>query len=358
MNQQQQVWPDEAQRMAARADAIRVENTAGEQVARAGFVLNMVWRDGEAPLVRQRFWRAWDVLLAACPQAQMVWWHRGLPCRLLDKRAQKELAMLRTHSDDPYTTVSVTLASIEPGQQLDGKPFWTAQAQAWWLRVDLPDYGEMWFRDRYVQPGVGPALSVLRFAAPATWLTEQGEAAVARVCQAAEALQPLWATAGWGLVPNPRESLSHYTEDMQRIAPYLQRYPELDAINSTALGEHGFNQAMGRPGWLNILGADLLARLGGREALLAKAAETPGLSAYALGEQCCVLRVGDWPTLSDADAAETPPTALATVAQWLKPVRATAVANLFVCPPGVQMPDDAHWRQASARFMARLDDLP
>ncbi|WP_454710307.1 type VI immunity family protein [Delftia acidovorans] len=324
--------------------------------ARAGWTIEMVFHEGDSLAVRERAWKVVDLFCEAVGKEKLVYWHDGMPARLISSAAQKKLTTKKQKSlDNPKGyAMMFHLASGSP------KPpeAWTDNAQNFRLRCCIANEEFTWLHDRHTSPGIGPSMSFIRMAFPAWWIINQPpESNVGRITsQVVELMQPFWAIAGWGVMSTVEErNIGPISQGQQVLYPYLQRFPGLNALGSLALISHDFNNAMYSINWLSFVSDALLEKLGGREAVRKQVEASQYLSAGDVGN-CLGIRAGDFPGLGDMDKGLTLP-AFGEAARLLKPVRAKSRLNDFIGAPPSGSNDEDAWQLACDAYMRRFDEF-
>ncbi len=336
----------------ATVDSIQVLNDSGKLCGRAGFTFNMVFHDGDQMPVRERFWQVFDLFCQTLPMKEMVWWHGGTPTPFLGKRAQKKLVEFKMRAQHPTTAILIKMASDNPAHKKNAQPFWGDYAQEYFIKTDLQNTFFTWHKHN--QCGCGPSMSMVRLGLPVSWIRNGGDTA-GLIRQSVEIMQPFWATAGWGIVPAIQVTeINRWDRSQQALYPWLQRYPELDAIDSHTLTDPAFNRAMSSINWINYVSDPLLDQLGGREAVRARIDASQTLSCADVGN-CLMIQAGAFPTLSDASQNQLPLPGFGEAARLLKPIRAEGVLNGWISHDGASDTEDQNWQRDCAEWFSRFD---
>lgn len=334
-------------------DTLRVIDKRNNLVARGGFMLNMAFLDGDQLAVRERFWALFDHYCSVVPLQEMVWWRIGRPLPFLSERAQKQIADERAFNDNPKVVQSFRMGSGLQSLKMRGPAVWDDHAQAHYFKVFVENSDSMWFRDTHITPGSGPSPSVVRFGFPVSWVRGGGDTA-GFVKQAVQILQPLWATAGWGVIPAPTEVIAWSNEGQQRLYPWLERFAGVDAIDSYTLTEPDFHKGMSSINWINFVSDALLQPLGGREAVRAQVQASRCLTAKDVGN-CLMVQAGPFPSVCDTHSGLPLPAGFGEAARLFKPIRVQGVLNDFVSSKGGHGPDDEAWHRDCEQWFGRFD---
>lgn len=317
---------------------IRIKNDDDRLAARAGWCINLVFHEGDTLAVRERAWQLFDHYCANVDMDQMVYWHGGMPSQFRSNYAAKRIVEKRklTQENPAGYAMYFNLASGSP------KPpeAWENNAQEYFFKCLINNSEGLWDvpKWREEQP---PAMSAMRLCFPVSWTQSRAqERDVAWFTnELVRLMQPFWCTAGWGIVPAVEErNIDSSSHGQQKLFPWLERFPGLDAIPSQALTNPRFNQAMHSINWINYVSDPLLDKLGGREAVKAKAAESPYLGVSEVGN-CLMIRAGQFPALGDTQAGHKLP-GYGAAARLLKPIRTGAFHNNFVAKLGASYEDE------------------
>lgn len=335
----------------AQATSIVVKNPTGYICARIGWTINLVFHEGDTLAVRERAWQVFDQLMAAINPTEMAWWYSGNPMAFTSKIAQNQLSKLREKStENPHGYAMILkMASGQP------KPpdAWVNNAQDFYFKTRIGNNEGIWLHDRHVTPGIGPAMSYIRIGLPVSWMENQAAAKNVGwlTNKLVELMQPFWCTAGWGVIPAVEERQISSSGGQQALHPYLKRFPGIDALGGLAMMDHFFNNAMHSVNWLSFVSDPLLEKLGGREAVRAKAQESPYLGVADVGN-CLAVRAGAFPSFGDTQL-EIPLPGYGAAARLLKPVRVASYWNNFVAPRGSG--DETSQMLACDAYLSRFD---
>lgn len=334
-------------------DTLRVTNTVDRLVARGGFTFNMVFLDGDQPEVRQRFWQLFDHYCSVAPMKEMVWWWNGRPLPFLSDKAREQLEGRRANNNSPEKVVSFRMGSGLETLKMRGDAIWDDHAQAHFVKVSLENTESIWLRHNIDYYGSGPSPSRVRFGFPVSWMREGGDVA-GFVKRAVEIMQPLWATAGWGVIPAVTEEIGYAMQGQQRLYPWLERFAGIDATPTSMLFDQEFHNAMSSINWINFVSDPLLEQLGGREAVRAKVLASQWLTAKDVGN-CLMVQAGPFPSLCDTQNGMPLPPGYGEAARLLKPIRAKGVLNEFVSSKGSHGSDDVNWANECEMWFSRFD---
>lgn len=334
---------------------IVVRNDYNRVCARAGWVINLVFHEGDTVSVRERAWQVFDLFCSVVDPALMVYWHGGMPARLTSKPAQDRIAEKRSKSvEDPKGyAMNFNVASGNP------KPpeAWEENAQDYYFVCRIMNEESLWLHDRKLTPGIGPAMSYIRIGLPVSWIEARPlkQSSGWFTTEVVKLMQPFWCTAGWGVIPAIEDrNISSDSKGQQYLYPYLERFPSLEALGTRRLGFHAFNNAMYSVNWLNFVSDPLLDKLGGREAVRAQAQASAFLRVRDVGD-CLAIRAGDFPGLGDTHLGHKLP-AFGAAARLLKPLRVRELKNNFVAPPPRGDSDEQAYLLACDAYLRRFDD--
>ena len=313
-------------------EALVLKNRSGRIAARAGWTIDLVFLEGDSLPVRERAWQVFELFCEVVRPEPLVYWHGGRPALLTSAVSQKKLAEQRQRSvADPKTQAMMfDMASGNPKPPEE----WENNAQDFRFECWISNDNGLWQTDRYSQPGIGPAMSYIRIALPVSWIRRQPLERNAGwlSTRMVELMQPLWATAGWGIMPAVEErQISASSGGREALYPYLQRFPGLNAIGGLTLQRHGFNHSMASVNWLSFVSDPLLDRLGGREAVRAQAQASPLLGVADVGN-CLAVRAGAFPVLGDTQRG-VPLPAFGVAARLFKDIRTRDFYNNFIGSP-------------------------
>ena len=335
-------------------DALRVTDNRDNLIARGGFMLNMVFLDGDQPEVRERFWRLFELYCSVIPLKEMVWWWNGRPQPFLSDKAQKQLMDLQGDVHNPKVVTSFRMGSgLETLKMRGEHAVWDDHAQAHFFRVFIANTESIWMRHNMSYYGQGPSPSRVRFGFPVSWIQSGGDTA-GFVKRAVEIMQPLWATAGWGVIPAPTEEVAWSNEAQQRLYPWLERFAGMDAMPSSMLFNQEFHKAMPSINWINFVSDPLLDQLGGREAVRTQVQSSQWLTGKDVGN-CLMVQAGPFPSVCDTQNGLPLPPGFGEAARLFKPIRAKGVLNSFVSSKGAHGPDDKHWQRECEMWFSRFD---
>ncbi|AVS79423.1 hypothetical protein C8234_01440 [Paracidovorax avenae] len=332
-------------------DALVVKNEIGRVAARAGWTIDLVFTEGDTLAVRERAWKVFELYCSVVRREDMVFWWGGLPVPLTSKTAVNKLEKLRQNSsaDPKGYAMMFNMASGEPKPPED----WENNAQDFRFRCRIQNNQTIWERKRFSDPDVGPAPSLIRMALPCSWMREQPPERNAGwlTTQAVKLMQPLWATAGWGIMPAVEERNIDSSGGRQALHPFLQRFPGLNALGSLALMNEAFSEAMFSVNWLNFVSDPLLERLGGREAVRQRALASKYLRVADVGN-CLAVRAGDFPALGDTER-DIPLPAFGEAARLFKDIRTDYFYNNFIGSPSCSG-EEEHRLECDA-YLRRFD---
>ena len=317
---------------------IQVKNDDDRVAARAGWCINLVFHEGDTLAVRERALKVLNHYCENVDVEQMVFWQGGMPAKFSSPGAQKKIKELRVRwtADPKLGAMYFNIASGNP------KPpeVWENNAQEYFFRCRIRNSEGIWEVPKWREE-TPPAMSAMRMCFPVSWTQSRThERDVAWFTnELVRLMQPFWCTAGWGIVPAVEErNIDSSSRGQQYLYPWLERFPGLDAIPSSALTDPDFNQAMHSINWINYVSDPLLDKLGGREAVKAKAAESPYLGVSEVGN-CLMIRAGQFPALGDTLAGHKLP-GYGAAARLLKPIRVAAFHNNFVARLGGSYEDE------------------
>jgi hypothetical protein len=329
--------------------------------ARAGWTIEMVFHEGNTQQVRERAWKVADLFCETVGPKNLVYWHGYAPAYFISASAQKQWIEKRQRSlENPKQyAMNFHLASGNP------KPpeQWTDNAQEFRLYCRINNHAFTW-ADESRFPGVGPNMSFIRMHFPASWVANQPPERNVGVLTSrmVELMQPFWCSAGWGIMPNVEEKFGPLGDHQQRLYPFLQRLPGLNAIHQLCLMGHIFNNAMHSVTWLNYISDPLLDKLGGRAHVQEQIKASKYLTAKEIGNCLCIL-AGNFPWLGDTQKNITLP-AYGEAARLLKPIRIPTygyfygdfLGNKFVAPPPYGSNDKQAWLLACDAYLSRFDN--
>lgn len=332
-------------------DALVVKNQIGRVAARAGWTIDLVFLEGDTLAVRERAWQVFELYLSVVKPKDMVFWWGGVPVALTSKTAVAKLEKLRQNSgaNPKGYAMMFNMASGQP-KPPEG---WENNAQAFRFQCRIENEEGIWERKRFSDPDVGPAPSLIRMALPCSWMREQplDRNAGWLATKAVELMQPLWATAGWGIVPAVEERNIDSGGGRQALHPLLQRFPGLNALGSLALINEAFSEGMFSVNWLNFVSDPLLERLGGREAVRRRALSSKHLHVSDVGN-CLAVRTGDVPALGDTERGISLP-AYGEAARLFKEIRTNYFYNNFIGSPSCS--GENEHRLECASYLRRFD---
>jgi len=337
----------------AAVGAVEVTDRYNNVAARAGFNLILSFLEGDQTEVRERFWKLFDFYCSVIPLQRMVWWWRGAPKPFGGKLAQAQLHELKDKARSPDYAIDLKMGSDIPAGDPSGSRQWEMQAKEHFFNAWVNNSEGIWDHDQFIEPGSGPCPSFVRICLPVSWILGGGDTA-GFVKHAVELMQPRWATAGWAIVPHPAEEIGGQSQAQQRIFPWLERFPGLDAIDYGSLMEQAFNAAMPSINWLNFVSDPLLDKLGGREQVRAKVEASEFLSCKDVGN-CLMIQAGPFPSLSDTHHGLPGAPGFGEAARLLKPIRVKGVLNSFVSSTGSHGPDDLNWQRECEQWFSRFD---
>jgi hypothetical protein len=321
----------------------------------------MVFHEGDTLAVRERAWKVADLFCETVEPGNLVYWHDGVPVYLTSAIAQKKLAEKRQYSQEnpKQYAMNFHLASGNP------KPpeQWTDNAQKFRLYCRINNESGLWIDERRF-PGVGPNMSFIRMHFPTSWVASQPperNVGILTSCMV-ELMQPYWCSAGWGIMPSVIENFGPLGEEQQRLYPFLQRLPGLNAIHFKRLMSHIFNDAMHSVTWLNYISDPLLDKLGGWKHVQEQIKASKYLTSKEVGNCLCIV-AGNFPWLGDTQKNITLP-ALGEGARLLKPIRIPTYGyfygdfdgNNFVAPPPYGSNDAQAWLLACDAYLSRFDN--
>ncbi|MCC4589590.1 DUF3396 domain-containing protein [Xanthomonas campestris pv. cannae] len=333
-------------------DALVVRNKVGRVVARAGWTIDLVFLEGDTLPVRERAWKLFELYCSMVKPEEMVFWWGGKPVSLTSKTAANKLEKLR-HNSTANPKGFAMMFNMASGKPTPPEA-WENNAQEFNFRCRIENEEGIWERKRFSDPDVGPAPSFIRMALPCAWMREQPTERNAGwlATQAVEVMQPLWATAGWGIVPAVEErNIDVGNGGRHALHPYLQRFPGLNALGSLALMNEAFGEAMFSVNWLSFVSDPLLERLGGREAVRQRALTSKYLRVADVGN-CLAVRAGDFPALGDTERGISLP-AFGEAARLFKDIRTDYFYNNFIGSPSCSGEED-HRLECDA-YLRRFD---
>jgi len=336
--------------------ALVIKDTDGDIVARAGWTIELVFLEGDTLPVRQRAWQVVDAFIETVGAENLVYWRGGAPKALTSKPAQAEIVQDKPKMLDNPKGYAMVM-NLASGSAKPPDP-WVDNVQDFRLYCRVDNEEGIWFDDRKT-PGVGPGMSFIRMHLPVSWVVDQSpeRGAGALTQRMVELMQPLWCTAGWGVMATVNETISPRSQGQQMLYPWLQRFPGLNAIAGTALMGTVFNNAMHSVNWLNYVSDPLLDQLGGREAVRQQVKASKYLVAGDVGN-CLGIRAGGFFGLGDTQRGTTLP-AFGEAARLLKPIRIKAYAknrsNMFVAPPPYGSYDEKAQYLAGDAYLSRFD---
>lgn len=334
---------------------IVVDNDYKRVCARAGWVINLVFHEGDTLVARERAWNVFELFCSVVDPERLAFWWGGAPAPLTGKTAQSKLAKLKTSATaNPKGFAmyfDVASGSAKPPEA------WENNAQDYYFVCRVQNEEGTWMHDRNLTPGVGPAMSYIRIGLPVAWIEQRPlkQNSGWFTSEVVRLMQPFWCTAGWGVIPAIDDrNISSDSKGQQYLYPYLERFPGLEALGTRRLGFHAFNDAMYSVNWLNFVSDLLLDKMGGREAVRAKAAESKFLAVSDVGN-CLGIRAGDFPGLGDTQLGHQMP-AFGAAARLLKPIRVREMNNNFVAPPPRGDADEQAHMLACDAYLSRFDN--
>jgi Protein of unknown function (DUF3396) len=336
------------------AKAIVVKNKYDRVAARVGWSINLVFLEGDTVAVRERAWQVFDFFCSVVDPNLLVYWHGGMPTPLTGKIGQRKISEKReyTVSDPKAFAMYFNMASGSP------KPpeAWVGNAQDYLYLCRVKNDSSIWDKDRFSEPGCGPQPSYLRICLPVSWIeAHPGDRGIAWFTnEVVRLMQPLWATAGWGIVPAVEESnISRTSEGQMALYPWLMQFPALDANDGVMLGYPQLNKAMLSVNWLNYVSDPLLEPLGGRERVRTTALESPYLDVRDIGN-CLLVAAGPFPHIGAGEGVKIP--AFGDAARLLKPIRVKEIYNSFIGRPPRGDGDEEGHRLDCDAYLRRFDD--
>ena len=340
--------------------ALVIIDKGGYICARAGWTIEMVFHEGDTRAVRERAWKVIELFCEAVGTDKLIYGSTS-PAYLASARAQKELIELKEDvlKDPAICVMNIDLASGNPESPVE----WISNAQNFRLCCSINNTGSIWIDERRF-PGVGPDMSFIRMHFPVSWVANQSPERNVGVLTSrmVELMQPYWCSAGWGIMPSVIENFGPRGEEQQRLYPFLQRLPGLNAIHQKRLKSYIFNNAMHSVTWLNYISDPLLDKLGGREHVKEQIKASKYLNAKDVGNCLCIV-AGNFPWLGDTKKNITLP-AFGEAARLLKPIRIPIYGyfysdfsgNKFVAPPPYGSDDKQAWLLACDAYLSRFDD--
>lgn len=334
--------------------ALVVTNNFGRIAARAGWTIELVFHEGDTAAVRERAWQVFELYCEAVGQENLVLWWGGMPMPLNGKQSQNRIAKYKpsTLENPKGFAMMFQMASGNAKPPED----WENNAQNFYFHCRINNEEGLWHHERDTA-GIGPTMSFIRMTLPVSWiLTQPGERNVGRLTtRMVELMQPFWCTAGWGIMPAVEErNIGPDAKGQQYLYPYLRKFPGINALGSLSMLGTAFNNAMFSVNWLNFVSDPLLDRLGGRELVSKRVADSKYLSQGNVGN-CLGIRAGGFPALGDAELGIGLP-AFGEVARLLKPIRVKEMINNFVAPPPSGSNDRDAQRLAGDAYLSRFDN--
>ena len=338
------------------ADSIRVYNDWQRLCARVGWTIDVVLLNGDTHEARVRAWKAIELYCDAVGRDKLALNWSGKPSALTGARAQKQIAQYKPQTLDSPEGFAMMLQLVS-GDTKDF-PTWENNAQDYRFRCSLNNTEWRWYHDKYdpEEKGAGSSISYMRIHLPVNWMLEHPpERNVGWLSdQIVEIMQPLWATAGWGIMSAVDErNIGPDGRGQDYVYQVLERFPGINALGSLSMIGTKFNRAMFSVNWKNYVRAELLEQMGGIDKVMAQSQASPHLGVGRLGD-VLMVQAGLMPLLGDSQH-KLPMAGYGEAARLLKPLRAKPFYNTFVSrhsPRGERNADAVLLNEA---YMSRFD---
>ena len=171
---------------------------------------------------------------------------------------------------------------------------------------------------------------------------------------AANALQPLHGTVGWGVHLPLRPGFFAWELDAAiSLYPWIEHYPGLDCYEPLEM-QRALTTQMLTPNWLTFVHDKLLDKIGGQNAVSAKLAKQAELSKEDWG---LCIKAGKTAPLAAIDTKGQPAAeieSLRHVADVLKPLRVEHAPNHCISPPPNGYADRPAWAAACDQYLTRF----
>ncbi|HEX2091072.1 MAG TPA: type VI immunity family protein [Longimicrobiaceae bacterium] len=321
-------------------DGVEVMGSRGGDAAVVGrivFGISFFLRDPHTPETRGRVVAAAEHLLALVPPHHFRWWllhgeGRPKPVRAAEPPAPAEVLRLSEEADLPF---ALTLWDSEPHDAAAPRHYLD-----FYCRGGSP-------AERNVSP-----MGSLQLYVPLPWIESRVPGTVRDLfMRLADTLQPFHGTGG--LVLSAPVSRGWQQSAGEALYPMLHRFPGLETGYAWEMAR-ALSERMGPVNWLTAVHHDLLAPLGGAEAVRrALDPETFPIHDYGGG---LVIQAGSAPQLGDREAGVRI-RFYDTVAGLLKPARVEfqgRMINHCVRPPGTEFSNEARAR-GQTEYLARFD---
>ncbi len=259
----------------------------GQPVLRIGFQMQLYLRGGDDPATRHR---TVDVLadFAKAASRNVTHYQKHMASRMSPIAGEDLSALFHAEVD-----------RLDPATEIYGPHVGDGQVPPRWQGAAL-------LQSRQAMP---VDLSVLHLAMPAMLAKEDPDDLIRRLVAWCREIQPLHGTAG--LAPVYEIGMQQNYPD--ETWPLLSRFSGLDYMNAFMLAARGVNRIQG-VNWLTVLGAPMLAEIGGSgklagmldaisQELAGAEDERPVLYPYDGG---VVIRAGRYPQLGDRNIGGIP----------------------------------------------------